>query len=285
MLAREYLEPPAQRFTRWTGAAGMVVAFHVTAAVLALLFWPREEAQDEQRPGAIMIELPALAAESPSDQLDLAEQPQFEKSAPPPSPADDVQETPPEDRSPSEATPVEEPAPEKVAAAESQSVADPIPDARPAETPPVEEAPLAPEPAVTLPKEAPPEISETKPDKAEEKTTEKAEKSPNSKPAPKSESQQQRQAAAAAKGRFDPNPVYRAKPAYPPGARASKTEGYVVVSYSVSASGAVSNVRVVSASPPGVFNGVTVSAVQQWRFKPSAQGAQGRRTTIRFKLR
>jgi TonB family protein len=47
----------------------------------------------------------------------------------------------------------------------------------------------------------------------------------------------------------------------------------------------VSNVRVVSGSPPGVFNGVTVAAVQQWHFKPSASGAQGRRTTIRFKLK
>lgn len=94
---------------------------------------------------------------------------------------------------------------------------------------------------------------------------------------------QQRQAAASAKGRFDPNPIYRAKPAYPPGARAGKVEGYVVVSYSVSPSGAVTGARVVSASPPGIFNGATVAAVRQWRFKPSPRGGS-RSTTIRLKL-
>jgi protein TonB len=277
ILARDYFEPPSQRFSRWIGAAGMVVALHVGAAALALLFWPSDELRDDERPGAIMMELPALAAESPSDQQDLAEQPVVEKSAPPPSPADDAQETPPE------ALPATEPAPEKVAEAEAAPAANPVSELLP-EVPAVDEAPLAPDPEVTLPKEAPAETNKKKSEESEEKTAKKTEKQ-NSKTAPKSESRQQQQAAASAKGKFDPNPIYRAKPAYPPAARASKTEGYVVVSYSVSASGAVSNVRVVSASPPGVFNGVTVAAVQQWRFKPSAQGAQGRRTTIRFKLR
>lgn len=69
------------------------------------------------------------------------------------------------------------------------------------------------------------------------------------------------------------------------GCTVSRAEGYVVVSYSVSASGAVSNVSVVSASPPGIFNAATLAAVRQWRFKPSPQGAHGRRTTVRFKLK
>ncbi|ELR03694.1 hypothetical protein GMDG_08932, partial [Pseudogymnoascus destructans 20631-21] len=123
-------------------------------------------------------------------------------------------------------------------------------------------------------------------EKAKDKVAEKAKsKEPVAKSAKKSDSSKQQDAAASAKGRFDPNPVYRASPAYPAGARSQKLEGYVVVSYSVSASGAVSNVSVVSASPPGIFNAATVAAVRQWRFKPSPQGAQGRRTTVRFKLR
>lgn len=255
----------------------MVAALHLGAAAFAFLFWPNEEPHDDERPGAIMIELPALAAESPSDQPDLSEQPQFEKSAPPPSPADDVEETP-------TAT---EPPPEKVA--EAQEVTPPTPVAEPLaepvkETPPVEEAPLAPDPEVTLPKDAAPEVEKKKDEPEKQIEAQPKEKTP-AKTAQKAESRQQQQAAASAKGRFDPNPIYRAKPAYPASARAAKIEGYVVVSYSVSASGAVSNVRVVSANPPGLFNGVTVAAVQQWRFKPSPSGAQGRRTTIRFKLR
>lgn len=278
VLAREYLEPPLQRISRWTGAAGTVVALHAGAVALAFLLWPSDLPREDERPGAIMLELESLAAESPSDQQDLSEQPLVQKSAPPPSPVDDVHETPAKE------APVAEPVPEKVVETQepppvAPQVTEPLP-----ELPKVEEAPLAPEPEVTLPKQAPPEVKEKEPEKPEEKAAKKVEKQA-AKAAPKSDSQQQSQAAASAKGRFDPNPIYRSKPAYPAGARAAKIEGYVVVSYSVSASGAVSNVRVVSASPPGVFNGVTVSAVQQWRFKPSPSGAQGRRTTIRFKLR
>ncbi|MDX2287307.1 MAG: TonB family protein [Hyphomicrobiaceae bacterium] len=97
-------------------------------------------------------------------------------------------------------------------------------------------------------------------------------------------STERKRAAAAASGTFDPNPIYRPQPAYPASARASRTEGTVVVAYTISPSGAVSNVRVVSSSPSGVFSGPTIAAVSQWRFKPSARGGS-RTTTIRFKLR
>lgn len=280
MLAEEYLGLPGRRVTRWSGAAGFVVAFHVSAAALLLWYLPREEPEDLQQPGAIMLDLPALAAESPSDQPDPADQPEVTKSAPPPSPVEEAKEMPPE------VPAVETPPPEKVLEEPPPAtpVAEPAP--QPVTEPPVEEAPLAPNPEVTLPKEAPAEPEKPKPEAREEKAKEKpVEKAPAEKPAPKTESRQQQKAAASAKGRFDPNPIYRAKPAYPASARASKIEGYVVVRYSVSASGSVSNVRVVSANPPGIFNSATIAAVQQWRFKPSPQGAQGRQTTVRFKLR
>lgn len=265
------IESPAGRLARWSGSAGVIAALHVTAAVLAILAWPKEPPQENERPGAIMIELPSLAAESPSDQQDIAEQPLFEKSAPPPSPAEQVQETPPEVSQAEELEPVPEKTVEDVKEAE--------PVTEPEELPTVEEAPLAPKPEVTLPKETPKEEAKKPVPRKEAR-----EKAPNPKPAQKSESRQQKKSAASAAGRFDPNPTYRAKPAYPAGARASKIEGYVVVSYSVAPSGAVTGVRVVSASPPGVFNGATVAAVRQWRFKPSATGGS-RTTTVRFKLK
>lgn len=271
------LETPAGRIMRWSGSAGTILALHVTAAALAFLAWPHDAPKEEEQPGAITMELPSLAAESPSDQQDLADQPMFEHSAPPPSPAENLQETPPEQAQVSEVSPAPE---QPVEAAEaSPAVTEPVTEDLPA----VEEAPLAPEPEVTLPKETakkPDEKAEPK-KKTEKKVTEKT---PEPKAAQKSDSHKQQQAAASAKGKFDPNPIYRAKPAYPAGARSSKIEGHVVVSYSVAPSGAVTGVRVLSGSPPGIFNSATVAAVRQWRFKPSAQGGS-RTTTVRFKLR
>lgn len=274
MLALEHFDTQAQKLTRWTTAAGIIVAAHAIIAV-AIWHWSDEPPNERQQPGAIMMELPALAAESASDQTDLSEKPEVNTSAPPPSPSDDVADKPSETEPEKMAEPTEtSPEPTAVAAAEP-----------PAEQPPVEEAPLAPEPEVALPKIEEPKPQKPKEEKTEKKAESKPEKPKAEKPAPKSESKQQRQAQASASGRFDPNPIYRPSPAYPASARASKIEGYVVVSYSVSASGSVSNVRVVSASPPGVFNSSAASAVQQWRFKPSPSGAGGRSTTIRFKLR
>ena len=265
MLALDHLDVSHQRLSRWSGAAGVVVALHVGAVALALWSWPESEPEPQDRPGAIMMELPALAAESASDQTDLADSPEMTQSAPPPSPANE-----PQQENPSEPAPAEE----KVAEA-----------AQPAPLPPVEEAPLAPEPEVTLPKDTRPEPEPPKKveEKVEKKPEKKAEKKSDPKPAPKSDSKQQQKAAASAAGKFDPNPIYRAKPAYPSSALAGKIEGSVVVSYSVSPSGSVTSVRVVSASQ-GMFSSAALAAVRQWRFKPSPQGGS-RTTTIRFKLK
>jgi protein TonB len=261
----------------------MIAALHVTAGVLAFLFWPASPPETQQ-PGAIMIELEQQAGETTHDLQEIAEQPLSETSAPPPSPTESKEPTPPEEAA-AEPRPVE-PAPEKVAEAPAESA----PEVQPVETPPVEEAPLAPEPEVTLPKEAPKEkhpeekpVEQAEP-KKEEPVKKPKEKARETKAAEKSDSKQKQQAASAAKGKFNPNPIYRPNPAYPAGARAQKIQGRVVVAYTVTPSGSVSNARVVSASPPGVFNAAALAAVRQWRFKPSAQG--GSRTSgMTFKLR
>lgn len=288
MDVASYIEAPWQRTARWGGSAGMIAAVHAAVAAFVFLLWPVEDREPETPPGAIMIELAALAAESPSDQQELSEQPQVQQAAPPPSPVD--AEDPPEERA-AEMPPSPQPeeAPPETPAPQPEAAAEPVRDTA-AETPPVEEAPRAPEPEVTLPKqEAVKETAEPPREAAKEKTPDKpvrenSAKSPTAKAAKESDSRQQQQAAASAKGRFDPNPIYRAKPAYPAGARSQKIEGHVVVAYSVSPSGAVTSARVVSASPPGIFNSASLAAVRQWRFKPSPQGGS-RSTTIRFKLR
>lgn len=280
--AATYIEMPWQRAIRWSGAAGIIAALHAAMAAYAFLLWPAEEPRQEMPRGAIMIDLAALAAESASDQEDLSDQQEIQKAAPPPSPVDS--DDPPEESSATDTPP--SPQPEQTMAP-AQSSPSPQAEDEPAaaeETPPVNEAPLAPEPEVTLPKPEPVKQAETAKEQPN-KTDRKESKPPAAKAAAKSDSKQQKKSAASSAGRFDPNPVYRASPAYPPGARAQKVEGHVVVAYTVSPSGAVSNVRVVSATPPGVFNSASLAAVRQWRFKPSPNGASGRSTTIRFKLR
>lgn len=57
-------------------------------------------------------------------------------------------------------------------------------------------------------------------------------------------------------------------PVYPSTARISGTEGWVKVKFTVQASGAVTNIEVLEASPRGVFDKATVAAVRKWRFNP-----------------
>ena len=56
---------------------------------------------------------------------------------------------------------------------------------------------------------------------------------------------------------------------YPADAKDQKVEGYVRVAYDVSVDGSVTNVRVVDANPPGVFDEAAVAAVRGWRFHPA----------------
>jgi len=269
-----HLETSWPRRLRWSAAALVVVAAH---AGIAIALSTASDKESEGNPAGIMeVDLAALAVEAPFEQPD-SEKPDSEIAAPPPQPPTEAPET--EEQPQPQAAPEPEPQPTE----EAQPTETPPPEPETAEdVPKLEEAPLAPEPEVALPKqeekreEPPPEPKP--PVKAEDKPVEKKKVAkPSRAPAAK--------AASAFQAKFDPNPIYRAKPVYPASARSSKIEGYVVVRYSVSASGAVTNVSVVSASPAGIFNSATIAAVKQWRFKPPGQQVSGRQTTIRFKLR
>lgn len=76
---------------------------------------------------------------------------------------------------------------------------------------------------------------------------------------------------------------------YPPAARAAGIEGYVVVRYDVGIDGRVSNVRVVSAEPAGVFDESALQAVSRWRFsEPKRDGApapvEGMESRLEFRI-
>lgn len=78
-------------------------------------------------------------------------------------------------------------------------------------------------------------------------------------------------------------------PRYPPQARADGVEGAVVLQLLVGEDGRVEDVRVVSATPPGVFEAEARRAVRRWRLQPATfKGRPVRawaRQSLRFDLR
>ena len=76
---------------------------------------------------------------------------------------------------------------------------------------------------------------------------------------------------------------------YPPDAKAEGIEGYVVVSYDVTAEGMVVNAEVVEAEPEGVFEEAALASIVQWRFRAAMVDGKSVETpgvvsTLRFKL-
>lgn len=67
-------------------------------------------------------------------------------------------------------------------------------------------------------------------------------------------------------------------PSYPPDALRSGQSGEVQVEFTVGTDGSVSNVRVVRATPPRVFDRAAVAAVRRWRFQPVGSPVTTRRT-------
>ena len=69
-------------------------------------------------------------------------------------------------------------------------------------------------------------------------------------------------------------PIVRVPPQYPKRAQQRGIMGWVVVEFTVTQSGAVSNPIVLDASPPGVFNRSALRAISRWKFKPKIQNGK-----------
>ena len=82
-----------------------------------------------------------------------------------------------------------------------------------------------------------------------------------------------------------PKPVAkdRPQPAYPTIAEAAGIEGKVRLRYDVRDDGSVSNVRVVEASPPLLFDAVALYAVSSWQYATNAS-AESQQVVLRFDL-
>lgn len=140
-----------------------------------------------------------------------------------------------------------------------------------------EKEPLPPE------ETAPPQPEEVPPAPPAEKAVPVKPAPPERNP-PKREQTKKAGGPAAAQARFSSAPLYRPKPSYPMHARRSQTEGQVTVRYTITRSGAVTDVGVVSASPPGVFESAAMDAVRRWRYQPQPIDRPGMQTRIVFVL-
>jgi periplasmic protein TonB len=66
-------------------------------------------------------------------------------------------------------------------------------------------------------------------------------------------------------------PLYRPQPRYPAQALRTGTEGWVLVQFTITASGSVADARVVDAEPHGVFDDAALNAIGRWKYNPGVE--------------
>lgn len=84
-------------------------------------------------------------------------------------------------------------------------------------------------------------------------------------------------------------PIVKVAPVYPRRAQTRGIEGYVLLEFVVTASGAVRDPVVVEASPPGIFDRAAVEAAKKFKYKPKVVNGEpievaGVRNLITFEL-
>lgn len=91
------------------------------------------------------------------------------------------------------------------------------------------------------------------------------------------------------KGDTEVMPLVRQPAIYPERAKSRRIEGFVTARLSISADGSVTNVEVINAEPPGIFDREAVRAMYRYRFDPKMVNgqpvAQTATQTVEFKLK
>jgi protein TonB len=82
-----------------------------------------------------------------------------------------------------------------------------------------------------------------------------------------------------------PRPVLQAPMIYPPRAKAQGITGYVILSVLISPTGTVEKVKVLEASPAGLFEETAEAGVRNWRFEPAQYKGAAVRVWARQKVR
>lgn len=73
------------------------------------------------------------------------------------------------------------------------------------------------------------------------------------------------------------------KPVYPARAKRNNIEGYVEILFTITPEGRVTDLRILRADPPNVFEEAGANAVRDWRFTPPMRGK--RRVSVRVRQR
>jgi protein TonB len=129
------------------------------------------------------------------------------------------------------------------------------------------------EPPKPLPGEAPSRIALPLPQPEPEPVPLKQEKKPEPMPEP----------PALPSVFRDVKPVKKIRPVYPPEAEAQHVQGRVKVRLTVALDGGVTDVQVLSADPPGVFEESVLTAVRQYKFKKDGTSYQADQEVV-FKI-
>lgn len=80
-------------------------------------------------------------------------------------------------------------------------------------------------------------------------------------------------------------PLVRINPDYPPRAQTRGIEGYVIVQFTITATGTVKDAIVVEAQPKGMFDDAALKAIARWRYNPKVEaGVAVERVGIRTRL-
>ncbi|QIA65343.1 TonB family protein [Vibrio astriarenae] len=84
-------------------------------------------------------------------------------------------------------------------------------------------------------------------------------------------------------------PLYRVEPRYPPNALRRKLEGYVVMKFTIDPIGKPTDIEVVEANPPRVFEREAMRALRSWKYQPkvedgTAQSQPGQTVKLEFQL-
>ncbi len=78
--------------------------------------------------------------------------------------------------------------------------------------------------------------------------------------------------------------VRRVDPDYPSQALRTRTEGWVELSFTITASGDVEEVSVVNSNPRRIFDREAIRALSQWKFNPRTEGGRAVSTKARQRL-
>ena len=84
-------------------------------------------------------------------------------------------------------------------------------------------------------------------------------------------------------------PIVKVNPQYPRRAQTRGIEGYVLLEYIVTKTGAVRDPVVIEAKPPGIFNRAAINAALKYKYKPKVVNGEpidvaGVKTRITFEM-